>query len=302
MKFSSFLIFTAAGLAIAAPITPVSPSNLEKKLTVEPVEVVKRQVPSVSSLGGLTGALPGGLPTSGLPTKRQLGGLVPSGSSSDDGSEDAELEELEEPKLPKEPKAPSSVTDGTTEISNGADDSTSSATSALGGLPVGKRQVPSVSSLGGLTGGLPTSGLPTKRQLGGLIPSSSSSDDDSSETAEEPKEPKEPTEPKSVTDGVTEIDDGTEEEATSSATSALGGLPVGRRQLEGITEMLSPKPPTPSSPRLRPLPPTRRLLEKMPPRRRPKRKLPLRRKPQLRKKSPPKSPPSQASSAANSAA
>ena len=231
MKFSSFIILTAAGLAIAAPITPVS---TEKKLTIEPVGVAKRQTtldpvvdathgklpvpvkratPSVSSLGALTSAVPGGLPVG----KRQLGGLVPSGSS--DGSETAE-----EPTIPEAPKDPSSVTDGATEIDDGtAESTTSSATSALDGLPVGKRQ------------------------LGSLIPSSSSKDD-GSETAEEPKipkEPKEPKEPSTVTDGKTEIDDGTAQPSTSSATSALGGLPIGKRQLSSITDMLSPKPADP---------------------------------------------------------
>jgi hypothetical protein len=258
MKFSSFIILTAAGLAVAAPITPVS---TDKTLTIQPAEVVKRQTsldpvvdaahgklpvpikratPSVSSLGALTGAVPGGLPVKrgapsvsslgaltgavpgGLPVgKRQLGGLIPSGSSTDDDS--SESAEEKEPKTPKEPKEPSTVTDGTTEIDDGtAESSTSSAASALGGLPIGKRQ------------------------LGGLIPSGSSTDD-SSESAEEkePKTPKEPKEPSTVTDGKTEIDDGTEESSTSSATSALGGLPIGKRQLGGITDMLSPKPADP---------------------------------------------------------
>ncbi|GAB7335030.1 hypothetical protein MBLNU13_g06889t1 [Cladosporium sp. NU13] len=258
MKFSSFLIFTAAGLAIAAPIDPI---NTEKKLTIEPVAVAKRQTsldPIVDAAhgklpvpvkrqelplpdsSGLLAPVDGGVPN--LPTKRQLGGLLPSGSSKEDGSETAE-----EPKIPKEPKEPSSVTDGKTEIDDGtAESSTSSAASALGGLPIGKRQ------------------------LGGLIPSGSSTDD-GSETAEEPKIPKEPKEPSSVSDGKTEIDDGTAESSTSSATSALGGLPigkraapsvsslgaltgavpgglpVGKRQLGGITDMLSPKPAEPEA-------------------------------------------------------
>lgn len=191
MKFSSFIMLAAAGLTIAAPITPVS---TDKTLTIQPAEVVKRQTtldpvvdaahgklpvpikratPSVSSLGVLTGAVPGGLPV--------------------------------------------------------------------------KRGAPSVSSLGALTGAVP-GGLPVgKRQLGGLIPSGSSTDDGSSESAEEkePKAPKEPKEPGTVTDGTTEIDDGTAKSSTSSATDVLGGLPLGKRQLEGITSMLSPKPADP---------------------------------------------------------
>jgi hypothetical protein len=202
MKFSSFLIFTAAGLAIAAPITPVTPSNLENKLTVEPVEVVKRGLPDTSAL---TGAVQGGLPTSGLPVGKRQSTLDP-------------------------------VVDA-----------------AHGKLPVPvKRGLPDTSALtGAVQGGLPTSGLPVgKRQLEGLIPSTSSKDDDSNETAEEPKipkEPKEPKEPSQITDGTTEIDDGTEK-STSSAADALGGLPIGKRQLEGITEMLNPKPADPAEP------------------------------------------------------
>ncbi|KAM0711876.1 hypothetical protein Q7P35_001246 [Cladosporium inversicolor] len=238
MKFSSFVIFTAAGLAIAAPITPVSPSNLEKKLTVEPVEVVKRQTPSVSSLGALTGAVPGGLPVKrqtpsvdslealtgavpgGLPVKRddildrgalrrsvsggvqarQLGGLIPSSSSTDDSSESAESKE---PKIPKEPKEPSSVTDGTTEIDDGtAEDSTSSAASALGGLPIGKRQS-----------------------------STHTSTEDTASAADE------------IDSGL--LEEGPVEETSSAIdglSGAAAGAPVRKRQLDGITEMLAPKP------------------------------------------------------------
>jgi hypothetical protein len=230
MKFSSFLIFTAAGLAIAAPITPVTPSDLEKKLTVEPAEVVRRQstldpvvdaahgklpvpvkrgTPSVSSLSALTGAVPGGLPVGkrGIPSASSLSALT------------------------------------------GA---------VPGGLPVGKRQdtvdeatqpLPDAGGLlGPVQGGLPK--LPAKRQLEGLIPSTTSTDSDSNETAEEPKDPKEPKEPKEpsqITDGTTEIDDGTKK-STSSATDALSGLPIGKRQLDGVTGLLDPKPADPAEP------------------------------------------------------
>jgi hypothetical protein len=43
MEFSSFIAVTAAGLAIAAPITPITPSNTYQQLTVEPVEIYRRQ-------------------------------------------------------------------------------------------------------------------------------------------------------------------------------------------------------------------------------------------------------------------
>jgi hypothetical protein len=182
MRFSSFIAITAAGLAIAAPITPVSPSNVDKQLTVEPAELYKRQVPSVpdtSALTGLTKGLPVGkrqvpsVPdtsaitglTKGLPIgKRQLGGLGSLVPGSDDAS--AEDDEPVEPKEPKEPKLPSSVSDNDEddEDTDSDDaDATDSATSKIpiGGLPVGKRDLPIV---GGLTKTLPVG----KRQLSGL--------------------------------------------------------------------------------------------------------------------------------------
>jgi hypothetical protein len=64
MKFSSFIAVTAAGLAIAAPITPITPSNTDKQLAVEPVEIYRRQ----STVSTVTDLIKGG-----LPVKRQLG-------------------------------------------------------------------------------------------------------------------------------------------------------------------------------------------------------------------------------------
>jgi hypothetical protein len=63
MKFSSFIAVTAAGLAIAAPITPITPSNTDKQLAVEPVEIYRRQS-TVSTVTDLKGT---------SPPKRQLG-------------------------------------------------------------------------------------------------------------------------------------------------------------------------------------------------------------------------------------
>ena len=239
MKFASFLMLTAAGLAIAAPITPVSPSKAENKLTVEPIEVVRRQLPDTNGvLGPVQGGLPklpvgkrqvpdtsavlspvqGGLPK--LPVgKRQLGGLTDSlsGSSAADSAEDAE------PKEPKEPKEPGTVTDGTTEIDTGDDaaSSTDSAASALGGLPVGKRQ------LDGITGLLdPAPADPVDPE--------EPAEDESA--ADEPAE-EEPTEEEPVEEEPVE---GEEEPAppAEDSTSMLSGL--FKRQLGGLTSGLIP--------------------------------------------------------------
>lgn len=237
MKFSSFLIFTAAGLAIAAPITPISPANVEKKLTVEPVEVYKRQIPDTSAVTGLLGntapikrqipdtsavtgllgktapikrQIPDTSAVTGLlgktaPIKRQLDavtGLVP-GASSDKGEKDIE------------PKLPASAGDDEDEddefaslIPEEAAPVSDSATTAVEGAPV------------------------SKRQLGGLVPSTSSDDGaedetDSSDPAD-PKEPKEPKEPSSVS-GI--VDETKDSNSTKSATSKIpiGGLPIGKR-------------------------------------------------------------------------
>lgn len=230
MKFSSFIMLTAAGLTIAAPITPVS---TDKTLTIQPAEVVKRQTtldpvvdaahgklpvpikratPSVSSLGALTGAVPGGLPVG----KRQLGGLIPSGSSTDDGS--SESAEEKEPKAPKEPKEPGTVTDGTTEIDDGtAKSSTSSATDVLGGLPLGKRQ------LEGITGMLsPKPADPKPADAEATGEDASADTPATEESKDETAEGKEP-----------------EEEAAPPADkSALAGIL--RRQLDGLTKGLIP--------------------------------------------------------------
>jgi hypothetical protein len=197
MRFSSFIAITAAGLAIAAPITPITPSNVDKQLTVEPVELYKRGLPDASALTGvlggglpvkrglpdasaLTGVLGGGLPVKrglpdasavtgvlggGLPVKRQLGalgGLVP-GSSDDSADDDEDVV----PEAPKEPKLPSSVADDDeddTEASDEDADATDSATSKIpiGGLPVGKRGLPSLPAIDSLP--IPV----VKRQLDGL--------------------------------------------------------------------------------------------------------------------------------------
>ena len=241
MKFSSFLIFTAAGLALAAPIDPV---NTEKKLTIEPVAVAKRQTsldpvvdaahgklpvpikratPSVSSLDALTGAVPGGLPVG----KRQLEGLLPTSSSKGDGSETAEEpKEPKMPKEPKEPKEPSTVEDGKTEISNGEEESTGSAGSSLGGLPIGKRQLDGITEM--LSPKPADPAEPEAAPADEAAPSDASSD--ASEEAEEPKEGEEaPKEGDAAAPA---------EEDSPTDTSALAGIL--KRQLGDLTKGLMP--------------------------------------------------------------
>lgn len=241
MKFSSFLIFTAAGLALAAPIDPV---NTEKKLTIEPVAVAKRQTsldpvvdaahgklpvpikratPSVSSLDALTGAVPGGLPVG----KRQLEGLLPTSTSKGDGSETAEEpKEPKMPKEPKEPKEPSSVEDGKTEISNGEEESTGSAGSSLGGLPIGKRQLDGITKM--LSPKPADPAEPEDAPADEAAPSDASSD--ASEEAEEPKEGEEaPKEGDAAAPA---------EEDSPTDPSALAGIL--KRQLGDLTKGLMP--------------------------------------------------------------
>jgi hypothetical protein len=241
MKFSSFLIFTAAGLALAAPIDPV---NTEKKLTIEPVAVAKRQTsldpivdaahgklpvpikratPSVSSLDALTGAVPGGLPVG----KRQLEGLLPTSTSKGDGSETAEEpKEPKMPKEPKEPKEPSSVEDGKTEISNGEEESTGSAGSSLGGLPIGKRQ------LDGITKMLsPKPADPAEPEAAPADEAAAS--DAPADAPEEAEEPKEGEEAPKEGDAAAPA-----EEDSPTDPSALAGIL--KRQLGDLTKGLMP--------------------------------------------------------------
>ena len=241
MKFSSFLIFTAAGLALAAPIDPV---NTEKKLTIEPVAVAKRQTsldpvvdaahgklpvpikratPSVSSLDALTGAVPGGLPVG----KRQLEGLLPTSSSKGDGSETAEEpKEPKMPKEPKEPKEPSTVEDGKTEISNGEEESTGSAGSSLGGLPIGKRQ------LDGITKMLsPKPADPAEPEAAPADEAAAS--DAPADAPEEAEEPKEGEEAPKEGDAAAPA-----EEDSPTDPSALAGIL--KRQLGDLTKGLMP--------------------------------------------------------------
>ena len=73
MKFASFIAITAAGLAIAAPITPISPANTDKQLTVEPAVVYKRQSTLSTALDATHGKLPASPLKRGLPL---VGGLL----------------------------------------------------------------------------------------------------------------------------------------------------------------------------------------------------------------------------------
>jgi hypothetical protein len=60
MKLSSFIMLTAAGLAVAAPISPYASDDMS--LTVEPAEVVKRQDNNLGALNTVTStteSLPG---------------------------------------------------------------------------------------------------------------------------------------------------------------------------------------------------------------------------------------------------
>jgi hypothetical protein len=203
MKFASFIAIT--GLAFAAPITPITPVNTDKQLTVEPAVVYKRQSTLSTALDAAHGDLPAsplkrGLPTSGLPIVGSLGG-----------------------------------------VKRGLPTSGLPIVGSLGGV---KRGLPSASALtGAVPAGLPA--LPTKRQiggLGGLVPGSDSAEDDSEDAElDEPKTPKEPKEPSSIADG-TDSEDDTEDDtaasSTDSATSALSGLPVGKRQLGGLGGLL----------------------------------------------------------------
>ena len=188
-------MLTAAGLAVAAPISPYSADDMS--LTVEPAEVVKREN-NLEPLGALTSAtktLPvplgkrelltlnnGGLPKrgttdnlpvvgsllkGGLPVaKRQLPGL----GSLLPGSDKAEGKEVE-PKMPKSPKEPSSVADDTeTEVADDSDVTgllrrqVEQVTKLLGGATgsTAKRQV---EQLTGVVGDLTGSGSALKRQV-----------------------------------------------------------------------------------------------------------------------------------------
>lgn len=129
MRFSSFILITAAGLAIAAPITPYAAGAEDMGLTVEPTEVGKRQ--NLEALDTVKNTLPGGL------GKRQLEGLLPTSSS--------EEEKEVEPKEPKEPKEPLSIADGTEETETEALPAAES--SDLTGSGLLRRQIPDLNSL-----------------------------------------------------------------------------------------------------------------------------------------------------------
>ena len=128
MRFSSFIAFTAAGLAVAAPISPYSLDD--KALTVEPAEVARRQVGPLTTVTGLAS---GGLPGVGKRQLPGLDGLLP-------GSE-AEEKEVE-PKEPKEPKEPLSVSDG-----NKTDAAAATEDSGVTGTGILRRQLPDLNSL-----------------------------------------------------------------------------------------------------------------------------------------------------------
>jgi hypothetical protein len=68
MKLSSFIMITAAGLAVAAPIHPYSADDMS--LTVEPAEVVKRQDNNLEPLNTVTSA------TKALPVVGKRGRLI----------------------------------------------------------------------------------------------------------------------------------------------------------------------------------------------------------------------------------
>lgn len=269
MKFSSFLIFTAAGLAIAAPITPISPSNVEKKLTVEPDAVYKRQIPDTKAVTALTKGLP-----VATPIKRQLDMVTGLIAGADKGEKDVE---------PKEPKLPSSVdedegedledsTEDVTEpATNATAPATDDATSALGGLPV-KRQSQSKTSFSSVpedvdaedaTAAVPATDDATSALSGLGLPIKREETTDDAAVAEEEEEsvdptdlddvaePKEPELPSSVDDDVEKSDDDDEEKKSATSKIPIGGLPIGKRQtlpdLNALLGMKTP-PPAPATP------------------------------------------------------
>jgi len=125
MRFSSFIMITAAGLAVAAPISPYASDDMS--LTVEPTEVAKRQ--NLQAFDTIKDTIPS-LGTRGLPG---LDSLLPG------GSDDTEKEV--EPKEPKEPKEPSSIAEGNkTEAATTAD-------SGVTGTGILRRQLPDINAL-----------------------------------------------------------------------------------------------------------------------------------------------------------